>query len=85
VEAFTVVGERSEPLASGMQKFLEVYEEAIRAFRRREFERAAELLGEALKFQPGDWQAEEYLANCREFIRNPPDEEWTGVRVMTKK
>ncbi len=85
VEAFTVVGERSEALPSGMQKFLEAYEEGIRAFRRREFERAAELLGEALKFQPGDWQAEEYLANCREFIRNPPDEEWTGVRVMTKK
>ncbi|MCE0496769.1 MAG: adenylate/guanylate cyclase domain-containing protein [Methylacidiphilales bacterium] len=85
VEAFTVIGEKSEGLAPEMQKFLETYEEGVRAFRSREFGRAAELFEEALKIQPGDLQAEAYLANCREFIRNPPDEAWTGVRVMTKK
>jgi adenylate cyclase len=85
VETFTVVAERSEALPPEMQEFLEVYEEGIRAFRGRAFERAADLFGQALGFQPGDWQTQEYLANCREFIRNPPDEEWTGVRVMTKK
>jgi adenylate cyclase len=85
VEAFTVVGERSAGLAPEMQRFLDAYEEGIRAFRQRAFDRAAALFEEALKIQPGDVQAEDYLTNCREFIQNPPDAAWTGVRVMTKK
>jgi len=85
VDTFTVIGEKSEGLASETQKFLEAYEEGVRAFRSRAFGRAAELFEEALKIQSGDLQTEEYLANCREFIRNPPDDAWTGVRVMTKK
>jgi len=85
VETFTVVGAKSEGMTPDMQKFLEAYEEGIRAFRDREFVRAEALFGEALKIEPGDGQAEEYLANCREFIKNPPDSEWTGVRIMTKK
>ncbi|MCE0524228.1 MAG: adenylate/guanylate cyclase domain-containing protein [Methylacidiphilales bacterium] len=85
VQSFTVIGEKSAGLAPEAQKFLEAYEEGIRAFRNRAFERAAELFAEALKFQPGDEQTEGYLAASREFVRNPPDASWTGVRVMTSK
>jgi adenylate cyclase len=85
VEAFTVVGEKSAGMTPEMRKFLDAYEEGIRAFRNREFDPAAALFEEALKIQPGDVQTEEYLANCREFIQNPPADDWTGVRIMTKK
>jgi len=85
VETFAVLGEKTAGLAPEVQKFLESYEEGVRAFRSRAFERAAGLFTDALKVQPGDEQTEAYLATSREFVRNPPDASWTGVRVMTSK
>jgi adenylate cyclase len=85
VETFTVLGEKSEPLAPERQQFLEVYEEGIRAFRGREFVRAKELFEKALQARPGNYIAGEYLADCKKFIVNPPNAAWTGVRIMTTK
>jgi len=85
VQTFTVISEIAETMAPGQQQFLATYEEAIRAFRDRRFSEARDFLTEALKLQPGDFLATEYLAGCEEFIKNPPDAAWTGVRVMTKK
>jgi len=85
VEAFTVLGEKTEALTPERQKFLSGYEEGVRTFRIREFVRAKELFVEALALEPDDRLAKEYLANCEEFLLHPPDASWTGVRVMTKK
>ena len=85
VQTFTVLGEKSEALPPGQEKFLALYEEGISCFRRREFVRAKELFAQALQLQPGDYLAQDYLAGCAAFIENPPDASWTGVRVMTKK
>ncbi len=85
VETFSVLGEKPEALPPEQQKFLATYEEAIAAFRDRRFSQAKELLIEALKMQPDDFMAGEYLKDCEEFIQNPPDATWTGVRVMTQK
>lgn len=85
VETFTVLGEKSAGLAPAVQQFLESYEKGIRAFRSRAFEQAVRLFTDALTFQPGDDQTQAYLATSREFVRNPPDASWTGVRVMTSK
>jgi adenylate cyclase len=85
VETFTVLGEKAVPLSSAQQQFLAAYEEGIRAFRGRDFVRAAGLFEQALQVDPGNRQAEDYLASARDFARTPPDASWTGVRVMTKK
>jgi adenylate cyclase len=85
VKAFTVLGEKSAPLSPEMTKFLELYEEGVALFRRREFGQAHALFKQALEIVPGDFLAAEYLTGCAEFLRNPPDESWTGVRVMTTK
>jgi adenylate cyclase len=85
VETFTVLGETSEALSPGQQKFLALYEEGISSFRRREFGHAKELFAQALQLQPGDYLAAQYLASCVVFMENPPDASWTGVRVMTEK
>jgi len=85
VKTFAVVAEKSEPLPSARAKFLATYEEAVTAFRSRRFSEARDLLQEALKIQPDDFLATEYLEDCEVFIKTPPDASWTGVRVMTKK
>lgn len=85
VKAFTVLGEKTEPLSPEMTRFLALYEEAIVLFRRREFGKAKELFEQALEIVPGDFLAADYLAGCVEFLKNPPDAAWSGVRVMTTK
>lgn len=85
VDTFTVLGEKSEKLPPERQKFLETYEEGVRAFRSREFVKAKELFEQALQARPGNYLAGEYLKDCVEFIQNPPDATWTGVQVMTTK
>jgi adenylate cyclase len=85
VQAFTVLGEKSEALPPDQQKFLALYEEGISSFRRREFDHAKELFAQALQLQSDDYLTAQYLASCAAFIGNPPDASWTGVRVMSKK
>jgi adenylate cyclase len=85
VETYTVLGEKSEPLAPAREKFLALHEQAIRAFRTRDFGQAKGLWIEALQIERDDYLAAQYLASCIEFIDDPPDLSWTGVRVMTKK
>ena len=85
VQAFTVLGEKSDTLPPDQQKFLTLYEEGISSFRQRQFVRAKELFAQAQQLQPGDYLAIQYLASCVAFIANPPDASWTGVRIMTEK
>ena len=85
VQAFTVLGEKSEALSPEQKKFLSLYEEGISAFRRREFDRALELFQQALALQPEDRLAADYVASSRKFIATPPDAAWTGIRIMTDK
>jgi adenylate cyclase len=85
VETFTVLGEKSETMSAERQKFLALYEEGISAFRQREFVRAKELFTQALQIEPDDFLATQYSETCAEFIHDPPDPSWTGIRVMTKK
>jgi adenylate cyclase len=85
VEAFAVLGEKTEPLPDAQQKLLELYEAGVSAFRGRDFIRAQKLFAQALEIAPGDYLAALYLGDSATFIETPPDATWTGVRVMTKK
>ncbi|MCE0484541.1 MAG: CHASE2 domain-containing protein [Methylacidiphilales bacterium] len=85
VQTFTVLGEKSESQSPDFEEFLRLYEEAVALFRQREFARARDLFTQALQLRPDDFLASDYLADCEELAKNPPDAGWTGVRIMTKK
>ena len=85
IQVFTVLGEKPDPLPAGQDKFQAFYEEGVALFRGRDFGRAKELFAQALQIEPDDFLAAQNLASCAEFLENPPDASWTGVRVMTKK
>ena len=85
VRAFTVLGEKSEPLPPEQAKFLALYEEGISSYRQREFTRAKNLFEQARQLQPDDFLVSRYLASCIEFIAHPPDAAWNGVQIMTEK
>jgi adenylate cyclase len=85
VPAFTVLGEKSEALPWAREKFLALYEDGVILFRGREFVGASELFAQALELEPDDYLAAMYLQDTQDFIANPPDAAWMGVRVMTRK
>ncbi len=85
VQAFTVLGDKSNPAAPEQQKALTLYEEGISHFRRREFGRAKELFDLAAELTPGDYLTAQYVTSSATFLANPPDASWTGIRIMHEK
>src|SRR5437762_4729905 len=85
VDAFTFIGARNEDVDSQLLKWLEVYEEGLEKFRGRDFTQAKILFSRFLEFYPDDLLAQMYLARSLDYERQPPDEAWDAVEVLTKK
>jgi adenylate cyclase len=85
VDAFTFIGARNEDVDSQLLKWLEVYEEGLEKFRARDFTQAKILFSRFLEFYPDDLLAQMYLARSLDYERQPPDEAWGAVEVLTKK
>ncbi len=85
VDIFTLIGARSDDVDPEFLKWLEVYEEAIAKFRRRDFKDAKILFSHFLEFYPDDSLGKIYLASALEYEQAPPDEAWNAVEVFKKK
>ena len=85
VDAFTFIGARNEDVDSQLLKWLEVYEEGLEKFRARDFTQAKILFSRFLEFYPDDLLAQMYLARSLDYERQPPDEAWSAIEVLTKK
>ncbi len=85
VDAFTFIGARNEDVDPQLLKWIEVYEEALEKFRARDFAQAKILFSRFLEFYPDDLLGQMYLTRSLEYERQPPDEAWDAVEVLTKK
>jgi len=85
VDAFTFIGARNENVDPQLLKWLEVYEEGLEKFRARDFTQAKILFSRFLEFYPDDLLGQMYLTRSLEYERQPPDEAWDAVEVLTKK
>jgi adenylate cyclase len=61
------------------------YEEALAAYRRHEWNKAAELFETILAKHPGDGPAQVLFHRCLEFCTESPAHDWDGVYVMKNK
>jgi adenylate cyclase len=62
-----------------------VYESGLAAYRDGRWGEAIELFGEGLRRHPGDGPAQVLLDRCRDYVASPPDPDWGGVFVATRK
>jgi len=85
VEVLTLVGARADNVDPEFLKWLEVYEDAIRKFRDRNFKEAKILFSRFLEFYPDDKLAKMYLERALEYEQTPPDDAWNAVEVFQKK
>ena len=85
VEVFTLIGARKDDVDPEFLKWLDVYEEGIAKFRKRDFKDAKILFSHFLEFYPDDSLGKMYLASALEYEQTPPDEAWNAVEVFKKK
>ena len=85
VEICTLIAARNEHVDPEFLKWLDVYEEAIRKFRERDFTQAKILFSRFLEFYPDDKLAKMYLERALEYEQAPPDQAWNAVEVFEKK
>ncbi|MDR2159299.1 MAG: adenylate/guanylate cyclase domain-containing protein [Treponema sp.] len=61
------------------------WEEAIKLFENRDFEKAEELFSGLLNQNPKDETVKLYAEWCRKYISSPPPAEWDGIINLTEK
>ncbi len=84
-EVYTVLGERGVDVDATLETWLAQYEAAVKLYRARAFTEATQQFENCLREKPVDYLCEMYVTECAELLKNPPDEKWNGVFVMTEK
>ncbi len=84
VEVFTIVGPAGEVPQETLDS-LALYESGIKDYRARNFVQASLAFQACLKEDPTCALYKLYLDHAKDYIYNPPGEDWDGVHVMTKK
>ena len=72
-------------ISENKQKILELFSEGRKLYKLMKFEEAMKFFARAVKLDPDDGPSKVYFARCKEYLKNPPPEDWDGVWVMTKK
>ena len=85
VDVFTLIGARKDDVDPEFLKCLDVYEDAIRKFRDRNFKEAKILFSRFLEFYPDDSLAKMYLERALGYEQAPPDQTWNAVEVFRGK
>ena len=83
VEVFTALGPRQP--GAPEPAWLARHEEAVRAYRRGDFDTAEAAWLDVLAAEPGDALASVFFARCAALRENPPPGEWTGIFTMPGK
>lgn len=85
VELFTVLGERTATPDPQLDGYLRVHAGAMALYVRGDFTAAGARFEEAHALRPADPLPPVYIKRCALLAQQPPDPNWNGVFVMTKK
>ena len=66
-------------------KLLDTYNAGLALYKERKFSEAKANFQEGLGIIADDGPSQLYIDRCNEYIKNPPDDDWDGVFVMTTK
>lgn len=84
VGVYELLGRHGE-VDGDLLEYAERFEQAVIAFSRREFERAASAFQECLRCRPADVASRRYLPAIELFRNHPPDPDWAGSIELTEK
>jgi adenylate cyclase len=81
---FEVMGARGG-LNDQQQRGRDLFEAGLSLYFNRDFQKALGLFEEALAFIQGDGPAELMSGRCRQYLMNPPADDWDGVTKLAAK
>ncbi|MBI2945166.1 MAG: CHASE2 domain-containing protein [Candidatus Wallbacteria bacterium] len=76
---------RKGQLERAKQNIIEVYNQGLDLYRKREWMAACEKFMQADQFPGGDPPSREYIRRCQEFAAFPPPDDWDGTYQMKDK
>jgi adenylate cyclase len=85
VAIYEVLDHCDEEAFPHIPQMIEMFGEGLSYYRGRHWHAGIECFEEILKLNPMDRLSEMYVSRCQHFIDNPPDDDWSGVWVMTTK
>ena len=72
-------------LTKKKKKLLDQYEKGLKFYRERNFQEALKEFEQCIQIEPEDGPSLLYLERCKQYIQNPPSQDWDGVFVMKTK
>lgn len=85
IRVYAVLGGARETLPENLRTYLARHTDALQHYRARDFSAAIASFRTALESRPGDPLVKIYIERCEALREKPPEPEWDGVFVMTKK
>jgi adenylate cyclase len=85
VNLYELIDLRSTSLDEATQEFLDIYANARNAYTGMEFEQAIQLFQQAQQLRPDDKAVNVHIRRAKQYLVEPPPEDWDGVYVMTTK
>lgn len=85
VNLYELIDQRDHPLETQALEFLDIYAAARHAYTSMEFETAISLFHQAQRLRPLDKAVDVHLRRARQYLVQPPPEDWDGVHIMTTK
>ncbi|MGR3304360.1 MAG: CHASE2 domain-containing protein [Candidatus Scalindua sp.] len=84
VRVFELIDRKGE-IQETKREVLDLYEEGLREYRNKEWQKAISLFQKALDKDPHDGPSLTYVERCKIYEQEPPPADWDGVYVLTAK
>ena len=72
-------------ISEAKRKAIKLFAKGREFYVKRDFAEALKYFSAAYEADPSDEPSNVFIARCREFLENPPDEDWDGVYGMKSK
>jgi adenylate cyclase len=84
VKVYELIDRKGE-IPEKKREVLKLYEEGLREYQKREWQKAIDLFEKALKTDPHDGPSITFIARCGAYTQEPPPGDWGGVYTLTAK
>jgi adenylate cyclase len=85
VNLYELIDSRDVPLDPATEDFLGLYAEARNAYTSRRFEASLKLFEQAQRLRPIDKAVKVHINRAKQYLIQPPPDDWDGVHIMTTK
>ena len=85
VRIYELMALTSDPTDDKIMKFREVYSNALAQYKKREWKSAISIWEDALQLREDEKTSKMYIKRAKDYIENPPGDDWRGVYISTKK